>query len=280
MKFFKQKNTLFISNIPKDQWIKCPITGNIIYKNIIKENYMVDLKTNYHFPLEARERIKLLIDNNSFKEFDFNIESLDPINFNTETYSYKKKIEEYQKKTGLKEAVICGLGNINNIPVSISIMDFRFMGASMGSVVGEKITRSIERAIENKIPLIIVSSSGGARMQEGIFSLMQMVKTSAALEKLNKIKLPYISILTNPTMGGVMASFASLGDIILAEPKALIGFAGPRVIKSTTQQKELPKNFQTSEFLLKKGLIDQIVDRKNMKNKIYSLLKILYLKTS
>ena len=277
MKFFKQKNKLFINKIPKDTWIKCPITGNIIYKNILKENNMVDFKTNHHFFLEAKDRIKLLIDNHSFKEFDINMESIDPIEFHTETYSYKEKIKEYQKKTGLKEAVISGLGNVNNIPVSISVMDFRFMGGSMGSVVGEKITRSIERAITNKIPLIIVSSSGGARMQEGIFSLMQMVKTSAALEKLSQYKLPYISILTNPTMGGVMASFASLGDIILAEPKALIGFAGPRVIKSTTQQKELPKNFQTSEFLLKKGLIDQIVERKDMKERIYSFLKILYL---
>lgn len=260
--------------IPKDLWTKCPISGEIIYNKQLKENFMVVPKSRYHFPLDAKARVELLIDHGTFKEYDSNLESMDPLKFKG-TSSYPEKLAENKKKTGLNDAVVSGIGKIEDIPVSIAIMDFRFLGASMGSVVGEKITRAIERGTEQKIPVIIVSASGGARMYEGILSLMQMAKTSAALAKHAEMKLPYISILTNPTMAGVMASFASLGDIILAEPGALIGFAGPRIIKDTTK-KDLPEGFQTSEFLLKHGFIDQIVDRLEMKQRLFSLLKALY----
>lgn len=261
-------------DIPQNLWTKCPQSGDIIYNKELEENWMIVPKSGYHFPLSAPERIRLLIDNNTFKEYDANLSSKDPLEFKA-TSSYLDKIAENQLKTGLKDAVVSGTGKINNIPVSIAVMDFRFLGASMGSVVGEKITRSIERAIALNIPAVIVSASGGARMYEGIISLMQMAKTSAALAKLAKAKLPYISVLTNPTMAGVMASFASLGDVILAEPRALIGFAGPRIIKETTRC-DLPDGFQTSEFLLQHGLIDQIVTRKEMKERLTSLLGVLY----
>lgn len=237
---------------------------------------MVVPKSRYHFPLDAHGRISLLLDSDSFEEHDAALSSRDPLSFKG-TSSYLDKLAENKKKTGLNDAVVTGTGTIQNIPVSIAVMDFRFLGASMGSVVGEKITRAIERGIERKIPVIIVSASGGARMYEGILSLMQMAKTSAALARLSAQKIPYISILTNPTMAGVMASFASLGDIILAEPGALIGFAGPRIIKDTTRV-DLPEGFQTSEFLLKHGLIDQIVDRMEMRERLVSLLSALYRK--
>lgn len=261
-------------DIPKDLWTKCPISGEIIYNKQLKENWMVVPKSRYHFPLDAQGRMSLLLDEGSFEEFDGNLVSIDSLKFKG-TSSYVDKLSEYKKKTGLNDAVVSGTGTIEGIPVSIAVMDFRFLGASMGSVVGEKITRAIERGVEKKVPVIIVSASGGARMYEGILSLMQMAKTSAALARLSAAKLPYISILTNPTMAGVMASFASLGDVILAEPGALIGFAGPRVIKEITRG-DLPEGFQTSEFLLQHGLIDQIVDRKDMKERLSSLLKVFY----
>ena len=209
----------------------------------------------------------------SFKESDTAITSLDPLKFNA-TASYKEKLKQNQKKTNEVDTVICGLGSIEGRNVNIAVMDFRFMAASLGSAAGEKLTRTIENGCKNKHPVIIVSASGGARMQEGILSLMQLAKTSAALAKLAKLKVPYISVLTNPTMAGVMASYASLGDVILAEPEALIGFAGPRVIKETTQQ-DLPEGFQTSEFLLEHGLIDKIVHRHKMRPTIASILKVL-----
>lgn len=261
-------------DIPKDLWTKCPISGEIIYNKQLKENWMVVPKSGYHFPLDANARMKLLLDEDSFEEMDGNLVSGDPLKFKGVS-SYLNKISENKAKTGLNDAVVSGVGKIEGTPVSIAVMDFRFLGASMGSVVGEKITRVIERGAERKIPVIIVSASGGARMYEGILSLMQMAKTSAALARLSEAKLPYISVLTNPTMAGVMASFASLGDIIMAEPGALIGFAGPRIIKETTR-KDLPEGFQTSEFLLQHGLIDQIVDRRQMKERLSVLLKALY----
>lgn len=264
-------------DIPRDLWTKCPISGEIIYNKQLQENFMVVPKSRYHFPLDANGRIKLLLDEGSFKEHDATLSSLDPLNFKGPS-SYLDKLTENKKKTGLNDAIVTGIGKIQDIPVSLAVMDFRFLGASMGSVVGEKITRTIERGLEKKIPVIIVSASGGARMYEGILSLMQMAKTSAALARLSAAKIPYISVLTNPTMAGVMASFASLGDVILAEPGALIGFAGPRIIKDTTRV-DLPEGFQTSEFLLKHGLIDQIVDRMEMRERLISLLKALYQKS-
>ncbi len=259
-------------DIPKDVWTKCPISGELVYNKDLKENWMVVRQSGYHFPLEASRRVELLCDSDSFEELDNNLISADPLKFQGAT-AYVDKIKEYQKRTGLKDAVITGKGRLEGMPISLAVMDFRFLGASMGSVVGEKITRCIERAANEDMALIIVSASGGARMYEGILSLMQMAKTSAALAILAEKKLPYISILTNPTMAGVMASFASLGDLIVAEPGALIGFAGPRVIKDTTQQ-ELPEGFQTAEFLLEHGLIDQIVPRNDLKGRLAHFLKM------
>ncbi|MDR0393460.1 MAG: acetyl-CoA carboxylase, carboxyltransferase subunit beta [Puniceicoccales bacterium] len=260
------------NDIPKDIWTKCPVTGEIVYNKTLQENWMVVPKSGYHFPLSAPERIRLLTDAGSFEEKDAQLHSSDPLKFEGPE-SYLNKIAQYQKKTGLMDAVICGMGRLEGYLISMAVMDFRFLGGSMGSVVGEKITRCIERGIEKKCPVIIISASGGARMYEGILSLMQMAKTSAALAKLSQAHLPFISVLTNPTMAGVMASFASLGDLILAEPGALIGFAGPRVIKDTTQQ-ELPEGFQTAEFLLQHGLIDQIVLRSQLKSRLAIFLQV------
>lgn len=260
------------NDIPKDVWTKCPISGEIVYNKALQENWMVVPQSGYHFPLSAPERIRLLIDEGTFEEKDTNLNSLDPLKFEG-IESYPTKLKKYQEKTQLTDAVVSGMGQLSGHEVSIAVMDFRFLGASMGSVVGEKITRCIERGMEQNCPVIIVSASGGARMYEGILSLMQMAKTSAALAYLSKKGLPFISVLTNPTMAGVMASFASLGDIILAEPKALIGFAGPRVIKDTTQQ-DLPEGFQTSEFLLEHGFLDQIVSRLEMKERLAYFIDI------
>jgi acetyl-CoA carboxylase carboxyl transferase subunit beta len=258
-------------DIPKDIWIKCPLSGEMIYFKELINNWMVVPKSNYHFPLSAHERINLLADPGSFMEWDKQLISTPFLGFNT-PISYQEKLKNSKNKSGLNDAVVTGTLSIHGIKTGIAVMDFNFMGGSMGSVVGEKITRTIEGAIKKKLPVVIVSTSGGARMFEGIVSLMQMAKTSLALGKLSKAKLPFISVLTNPTMAGVMASFASLGDIIMAEPGALIGFAGPRVIEETTRQK-LPKGFQTAEFLLEHGLIDQIVMRSEMKERIAFFLK-------
>lgn len=257
-------------DIPAGLWTKCPETGEIVYNKELEENWMVVRKSDYHFPLRARRRVALLIDEGTFVEHDVSLSSKDPLGF-VDNKPYPERIEAAQKKTGEKDAVVSGTGTLNGLPVSIAVMDFSFNGGSMGSVVGEKITRAIERATAGNMPVIIVSASGGARMQEGILSLMQMAKTSAALARQSEAGLPFISVLTNPTMAGVMASFASLGDVIIAEPKALIGFAGPRVVKETTQS-DLPEDFQTSEFLLEHGLVDQIVHRLEMKKRLYSLL--------
>ena len=261
-------------DIPKDLWTKCPKTGEIIYNRVLKENLMVVPNSGYHFPLKARDRIASMLDEGTFEEMDIGVYSLDPLEFNA-TSSYPEKLKQNQAKTKETDTVISGMGKMGGMPISIAVMDFRFMAASLGSAAGEKITRAIERGVEKSCPVIIVSASGGARMQEGILSLMQLAKTSAALAKLSEAGLPYFSILTNPTMAGVMASYASLGDVIIAEPEALIGFAGPRVIKETTQQ-DLPEGFQTSEFLLDRGLVDIIVPRLEIRDRMINLMKALY----
>ncbi|MFA6142549.1 MAG: acetyl-CoA carboxylase, carboxyltransferase subunit beta [Candidatus Omnitrophota bacterium] len=258
------------SDIPDDLWTRCEECNELIYNKKLSENLMVCHKCNFHFTLGARERISLTIDEGTFKEMDPDMETLDPLNFEGPK-TYKEKLKKDQELTGLKEAVITGEGKINGGNVIIGVTDSRFIMGSMGSVVGEKLTRAIERSTEKRVPLIIVSGSGGgARMYEGMYSLMQMAKTSAALSRHDKAGCVFISVLTNPTMAGIMASFASLGDVIIAEPKALIGFTGPRVIEQTIRQK-LPPGFQKSEFLLNHGLIDMIVHRKNMKDTLSKL---------
>ncbi len=263
-------------DIPFGLWSKCPISGEIIYKKELEQNQMVVPNSGYHFPIAPEVRLSFLLDEGSFRECDENLVSVDVLKFQG-VASYEDKLKQHRSKTGRKDAVYSGTGRIHDIPVSIAVMDFRFLGASMGAVVGEKVTRSIERAADKGIPCIVISTSGGARMYEGILSLMQMAKTSAALGRLREKGLPYISVLTNPTTAGVMASYATLGDVILAEPGALIGFAGPRVIKETTQQ-ALPEGFQTAEFLLEHGLLDQIVPRTEMRERLHVLLGALYLK--
>ncbi|MDR1595472.1 MAG: acetyl-CoA carboxylase, carboxyltransferase subunit beta [Puniceicoccales bacterium] len=258
-------------DIPKGVWTKCPISGETVYNRDLEKNFMVVPKSGYHFPLQADKRIELLCDDGTFREMWDDLETVDPLGFGGEV-SYLEKLAKNREKTGMREAVISGCAELNGIPIAISVMDFRFLGASMGSVVGEKITRTIELGVEKNFPVILVCASGGARMYEGILSLMQMAKTSAALAKLREANGLYVSVLTNPTMAGVMASFASLGDIIIAEPGALIGFAGPRVIKETVHQ-DLPKGFQTAEFLLEHGLIDQIVNRLELKCRLGNFLK-------
>ncbi|WP_415910825.1 acetyl-CoA carboxylase, carboxyltransferase subunit beta [Oleiharenicola sp. Vm1] len=263
-------------NIPEGLWTKCPVSGEIIFNKDLEANLMVVPKSGYHFPIGSRARIAGLVDEGSFHEYDAGVKSADPLKF-VDSAAYPDRIKKYEKESGLPEAVICGTGKIHGIPVSLAVMDFRFCGGAMGAAVGEKITRAIERALKQKCPCIIVSSSGGARMQEGIYSLMQMAKTSAALGRLAEAKLPFISVLTHPTTGGVTASFATLGDVIIAEPGALIGFAGARVIKETTKQ-TLPPGFQTAEFLLKHGLVDQIVPRTEMRDRLRDLLQVLFLR--
>ena len=256
--------------VPKGVWTKCPESGDMVFAKELKKNLMVVPSSGYHFPLAAPDRITALLDGGTFVEYDKDLKSTDPLNFKG-VASYKEKLEQNRKKTDLEDAVICGTGKMGGHEISLSVMDFRFLGGSMGSVVGEKITRAIERGLEKEIPVVIVSASGGARMYEGILSLMQMAKTSAALARLADARIPYFSVLTNPTMAGVMASYATLGDVILAEPKALIGFAGRRVIKETTRA-DSPEGFQTSEFLLERGLIDQIVERHEMRARLISLI--------
>lgn len=262
--------------IPHGLYTKDPVTGDAVFTKDIADNQMVVPKSGHHFPLGARERIAHLIDRGTFVETDIEVRSADPLQF-TDSAPYPARVKRYEKESGLPEAVITGTGRILGIEVSLAVMDFRFCGGTLGSAAGEKITRAIETATDRKTPCIIFSTSGGARMQEGILSLMQMAKTSAALGRLAEARLPYISVLTHPTTGGVSASYATLGDVILAEPGALIGFAGPRVIKDTTKQ-TLPPGFQTSEFLLKHGLIDQIVPRTELRERLHELLLALHVK--
>jgi len=259
--------------IPEGLWVKCDSCKEVVYKKEIERNLKVCPKCNYHFRISARERLRLLVDEGSFIEIDTEIKSGDPLHFK-DAISYKDRLKENENKSGLKEAVISGDALIKGHPVSVVVMDFFFMGGSMGSVVGEKISRIAERVNEKKQPLIIVSSSGGARMQEGIFSLMQMAKVSAAIGRLKDNDVLYISILCDPTFGGVTASFAMLGDIIIAEPKSLIGFAGPRVIEQTIKQ-PLPEDFQRADFLLEHGLLDIVVDRKSLKETVAKLIELL-----
>ena len=263
-------------DIPKGVWVKCPLSGEIVFNKDLEANQMVVPNSGYHFRIAARERIRHLIDPGTFQEFAMDVRAADPLSF-VDSQPYPDRLKKYEKDSGLTEAVVCGWGTIHGIPVSLAVMDFRFCGGSMGSGTGEKIARAIEMALNQKIPCIIVSAAGGARMQEGIFSLMQMAKTSAALGRLAAARLPFISILTDPTTGGVTASFATLGDVILAEPGALIGFAGAVVIKETTKQ-SLPAGFQRAEFLLKHGLIDQIVSRLEMRDRLRDILQALYVK--
>jgi len=260
--------------VPEGLWTKCQSCSEVIISKEIEKNLNVCPKCNHHFRVSARQRFDLLLDEGSFVEYDQNLVSVDFLRFK-DSKSYQERINAALAKGGSKDAIICGEGRIEATPVQIAIFDFSFMGGSMGSVVGEKITRAIERALDKHTPVIIVSASGGARMQESILSLMQMAKTSAALAKLREEGLPFISVLTDPTTGGVTASFAMLGDINIAEPKALIGFAGPRVIEQTIRQK-LPEGFQRAEYLLEHGMIDIIVERKDMRPTLSKVLKMLY----
>lgn len=272
--FGKPKYTPVIvkkKDIPKGTYTKDPVSGDIVFTKELEQNQMVFPKSGFHYPISAPARLARLLDEGSFQETDAGLTSVDPLGF-TGTASYTSKLAQYRKETGLNDAVVTGFGRIHGIELSIACMDFRFLGASMGAVVGEKITRAIEAATAKRVPCIVICSSGGARMYEGIYSLMQMAKTSAALARHAQARLPYISVLTNPTMAGVMASYATLGDVILAEPGAVVGFAGPRVIKETTKQ-SLPDGFQTAEFLLKHGLIDQIVSRLEMRDRLRDLLQ-------
>jgi acetyl-CoA carboxylase carboxyl transferase subunit beta len=254
--------------IPEGLWVKCDNCKEIIYRKEVDKNFKVCPKCDYHFRISASERLPYLVDEGSFLEVEDGLSPRDILNFK----DYKDKLKSSRKKTGLKDAVISGEAKIGNRPVSIVVMDFNFMGGSMGSVVGEKIARAVERAIEKRMPFISVASSGGARMQEGILSLMQMAKTSAAVARLGDAGLPFISVLTDPTFGGVTASFAMLGDIIVAEPKSRIGFAGPNIIAETIKQ-QLPAGFQRAEFLLEHGMIDMIVPRKDMRMSLGKILE-------
>ncbi len=258
------------TDIPEGLWHKCPSCGTTNHEVDLQQRHRVCPKCEHHFTLTSRERIDLLLDPDSFEEIDAGLESVNPLGFK----SYGEKIKNYQHKTGLRDAALSGKGTICDAPVTISVMDFRFLGASMGSVVGEKVTRGIELATAEKRGAVIVCASGGARMHEGILSLMQMAKTSGALARHAEAGLPYIAVLTHPTTGGVTASFATLGDVIIAEPKCMIGFAGPRVVKETTHQ-NLPPGFQTAEFMMEHGLVDLIVHRSDMREKLGQLLNFM-----
>jgi acetyl-CoA carboxylase carboxyl transferase subunit beta len=259
--------------IPEGLWVKCDSCKEVIYRKEIDKNLKICPKCNYHFRISARERLKFLVDEGSFAEIDTELSSNDPLNFR-DKISYREKLEENRRKSGLHEAAIFGEATVGGHPVVLVIMDFSFIGGSMGSVVGEKIVRASELALETKKPLITVASSGGARMQEGIFSLMQMARVSASIARLKDGGGLFISILADPTFGGVTASFAMLGDIILAEPKSLIGFAGRAVIEQTIKQ-QLPEDFQRAEFLLEHGLIDAIVDRKDITRTVAQMIELL-----
>jgi acetyl-CoA carboxylase carboxyl transferase subunit beta len=272
-----KKDIIEKREIPDGVWTKCQSCNEILTVMAMEKNFWVCPKCDFHFRIPATAYLSLLIDQDTFQEFDSELVSLDPLEFR-DLKKYPERIAAARKKTGRNDAVISGLGKIENIDVSFSVMDFEFIGGSMGSVVGEKIARCIERSIEKKIPLVVVSCSGGARMMEGILSLMQMAKTSALLSVLNKMKIPFVSVLTNPTTAGVMASYASLGDVIIAEPRALLGFAGPRVIAQTIGG-ELPPGFQSSEFFLEHGFLDAIVSRPQLRKTVADLLNYMKIQT-
>lgn len=264
--------------MPSGLWIKCNSCGEIIYKKEVEKNLHVCPKCNYHFRISARKRIEMVFDEDSCSYLSENLEATNPLSFR-DTKKYSDRLKDAQKKTQAKDAIELVEGTINSVPAVAAVFNFEFMGGSMGSVVGEKITRAIERGLETKKGVLIFSSSGGARMQEGIFSLMQMAKSSAALARLKEAGIPYLSILTDPTYGGVTASFAMLGDIIVAEPKSMIGFAGPRVIEQTIGQ-ALPEGFQRAEYLLEHGMVDLIEERKDLKDTLSKLLTMLGQKSS
>jgi acetyl-CoA carboxylase carboxyl transferase subunit beta len=254
-------------------WNKCDACGEVVYKSEWESNWNVCPKCGKHDPLPARRRFEMLLDPGTFEELDAELMPQDPLGF-TDAKKYKDRLKSTYKATGLRDAFLSGVGQIGGLPVSIGCFAFEFMGGSMGSVVGEKVARVIDRAFERRIPCIVFSSTGGARMQEGIFSLMQMAKTAAALNRFRTVKKPYLSVMLHPTTGGVAASFAWLGDVVLAEPKALIGFAGPRVIEQTIREK-LPPGFQRSEFLLEHGMIDAIVPRGELRERLTQILGLL-----
>lgn len=277
MSWFKRKDTNIQTSKKKDMpegvWIKVPTTGETIHRRELEENFWVDPLSGYHFRIGSKEYFSFLFDDGKFTELGKDIQPADPLKFE-DRKKYSDRLTQYQQKTELSDACRVGVGKLNKKNVVITCMDFSFIGGSMGSVVGERISVAIDHAREKKIPLIIISQSGGARMMESVLSLMQMAKTSAKLAQLDKEKVPYISIMTNPTTGGVTASFAMLGDFNIAEPEALIGFAGPRVIRQTIGR-DLPDGFQTSEYLLEHGFLDFIVKRPKMKRKLSTLLSIL-----
>ena len=261
------------SQIPEGLWVKCENCKEIIYRKEVLRNANVCPKCNYHFRTSARERLEQLLDGGEYREFDAEIAPTDALGF-VDSRPYRERIRDYQERTGLKDAIISCTGMLGGHPVVVAVMEYGFMGGSMGSVVGEKVTRAAERALQDRQALIVISCSGGARMQEGALSLMQMAKISAALARLDEARIPYLSILTDPTTGGVTASFAMLGDLNLAEPKALIGFAGPRVIEQTIRQ-TLPVGFQRSEFLLEHGMLDMIVERSQMRDLLIACLDFM-----
>nr|YP_009296270.1 acetyl-CoA carboxylase beta subunit [Sebdenia flabellata]AOM65205.1 acetyl-CoA carboxylase beta subunit [Sebdenia flabellata] len=266
----KNINTINLQ-VPEGLWVKCDKCGFLMHYKVLHKNLKVCPECEHHFPTSSQDRIQQILDKNSWIPINANLASTDPLGF-SDRKLYGKRLQDMKAKTGLYDAVQTGLGTINNINVALGIMDFRFMGGSMGSVVGEKLTRLIEKATKNKLPVIILCASGGARMQEGMLSLMQMAKISSALHKHQKERLLYLTILTSPTTGGVTASFAMLGDIIIAEPNALIAFAGRRVIEQTIRE-DLPDNFQTSEYLFNHGFIDLIISRVNLKNQLHQILR-------
>jgi acetyl-CoA carboxylase carboxyl transferase subunit beta len=274
MGFFKKRTVDALGekkrDMPEGLWTKCPSCNESLFEDALSKNLRVCTSCGYHFTIASGERITSMVDEGSFVEMDQGLDSVNALGFK----GYLDKVKAYQQKTGLTEAVVTGRATIEGVPVLVAIMDFRFLGASMGSVVGEKITRAIEAATAERKPVLVFSASGGARMHEGILSLMQMAKTSGALARHAEARLPYISILTHPTTGGVTASFATLGDIIIAEPKCMIGFAGPRVVKETTHA-DLPPGFQTAEFMMQHGLVDMIVDRKDMRTTLARLLRYM-----
>jgi acetyl-CoA carboxylase carboxyl transferase subunit beta len=258
---------------PEGLWTKCESCGEIVHKKVLEQNLWVCAKCNFHFRIGSKEYFSLLLDPGTFREMDRKMTSKDPLNF-VDTKRYKDRVKDSIKKSGLNDAVRCGTGKIKKKDIVIACMDFAFIGGSMGSVVGEKISRAVDKAFKTKTPLIIISSSGGARMMEAAYSLMQMAKTSAKLARLSDARVPYISIMTDPTTGGVTASYAMLGDIHIAEPGALIGFAGPRVIKQTIG-KDLPPGFQKAEFVQEKGFIDLVVNRKDLRETLSKLLEMI-----
>jgi acetyl-CoA carboxylase carboxyl transferase subunit beta len=264
----KRKN-----KVPSGVWVKCKSCREPLFAAELERNLMVCPKCDYHFPLSARKRIELLADAGSFREYDADITAVDVLSF-TDKKPYPQRLAETVKKAGVKEAVVSGLAGIENIPVSIAAMEFGFIGGSMGSVVGEKIARTFKRGVEHGRPVVIAAASGGARMQEGVISLMQLGKTNAAAAELADAGLPYVVIISDPTMAGVMASYASVGDVTIAEPSALMGFAGPRVIRETIRQ-ELPPGFQRAEFQLAHGFVDVIAHRRDVRNVVARILKIL-----